>query len=310
MIEDLQISLNKSDFDLFTAELKLAFDNHLQWLSDLNCAMICNKNDINSFCLGEAPHQQCKFGKWYYNNLNPNIVTHPDFILLGEMHVKLHQTVCSLVIDFKKNNTPSVGNYHKFKEAEESFLNELKMLLHDNLEAKVNTDHLTELPNRHALDVILKQEHSRIKRKKCHSSIVILDIDYFKAVNDTYGHKNGDKVLKCMANLLLDNIRDCDFIARYGGEEFIIYFPETDCETAIEIAEKLRALIEAESFTFSTSEQISLTCSFGIAAFTEDISIKHAIADADRALYKAKDQGRNKVVVFKDESPLTGEGGQ
>ncbi len=96
----------------------------------------------------------------------------------------------------------------------------------------------------------------------------------------------------------------------WWGGKFIIHFSEADCETAIEIAEKLRTWIEIESFSFFTNERVSLTCSFGISTFREDILIKHAISDADRALYRAKGEGRNKVVVFNEQNPLTSEVGE
>lgn len=295
---ELQLKLNKKDFKELTQALKLAFDNHLQWLSDLSYAMICQPEKLIEFCCCNKPYHHCNFGKWYYSVNNSDINSHIDFINLGKMHKALHLSVCTLIKEFSEHSKPSKTAYLEFKNIEELFLKEIKSFLHNNLEACVNTDHLTELPNRHALDIILKQEFYRIKRKQYQSSIAMLDIDFFKVINDKYGHSVGDIVLQKLSNLLASNIRNCDFVARYGGEEFIIYFPEIDCDKTFEIAEKLRRLIHQEPIEVSSNKFISLTCSFGIAAFNQSKSIKDSIADADRALYQAKESGRNKVVIY------------
>jgi len=297
MKTELQLTLSQKEFDELTQALKLAFDNHLQWLSDLNYAMICQPEKLTDFCCSDKPHHHCKFGLWYYSVDNNYITEHIDFINLGKKHKELHLSVCILVKEFEDQSKPHKATYLEYKKIEELFLKEIKSFLHSNLEACVNTDHLTKLPNRHALDIILKQEYNLIKRKKYQSSIAMLDIDYFKVINDKYGHGVGDKVLKNFANLLSSNIRNCDFIARYGGEEFIIYFSEISCEATFTIAEKLRNLILQETIKVSGNKLVSLTCSFGIASFNESKSIKKAIADADKALYQAKESGRNKVVI-------------
>jgi diguanylate cyclase (GGDEF)-like protein len=298
MKNELQLSLSQKEFDNLTQALKLAFDNHLQWLSDLNFSMVCEPENLTQFCYCEKPYHTCKFGQWYYSVDNVDIREHIDFINLGKKHKKLHLIVCSLVKEFHENNKPSKTTYLEFKKIEELFLEEFKSFLHSNLSAFNNEDHLTELPNRHALDTILKQEYSQMKRKSYHSSIAILDIDFFKLVNDKYGHNIGDEVLKKFAQLLTTHVRSCDFVARYGGEEFIIYFPNIDCKTAFDIAEKLRELIYQNPIKVSGNKLISLTCSFGIASFNENKPIKQSIADADQALYQAKNSGRNNVVIY------------
>ena len=94
-----------------------------------------------------------------------------------------------------------------------------------------------------------------------------------------------------------DSVRKCDFLARYGGEEFIIFFPKTNCSVSLDIVEKLREKIEGWSFKINDKKNISLTCSFGVSSFNKNISIKKAILNADKALYKAKNAGRNQVVI-------------
>ena len=222
---------------------------------------------------------------------------HIDFINLGKKHKQLHYAACHLVKEFKAQGRPNKTTYLEFKQVEEVFLEEIKNFLHTNLSAFRNTDHLTELPNRHALDILLKQEHSRLLREKKQSSVVMLDLDNFKSINDHYGHSVGDDVLKRFAELLSTNIRQCDFVARYGGEEVLIYFANTDCNATFTIAEKLRILIHQNPIIITENESIKLTCSLGIASFNDSKTIKQSIADADKALYQAKNNGRNTTVI-------------
>jgi len=297
VITDLQLTLGREEFDQLTKSLKVALDNHLDWLSELNFTMICQPENLKDFCNCQKPYRQCKFGLWYYSVDNENIINHPLFEELGREHKVLHRSVCDLVKSAESTAKPEIKVYQYFKEAEYIFLKCLKSILHQSLEANANTDFLTGLPNRQALDLVLKQEHARIKRNKVTGSLLILDIDFFKDVNDTYGHLIGDQVLKIISNLITENVRGCDFTARYGGEEFIIYFPETSSKSTAIIAEKLRSFIEAFQIELKNNTLLNITCSFGISSFVADKAIKQIIANADVALYKAKDEGRNRVII-------------
>ena len=124
-------------------------------------------------------------------------------------------------------------------------------------------------------------------------SIVLLDIDHFKRVNDTYGHDTGDFVLKEITELIRENARISDILARYGGEEFVIILPETDVEGASKQIERMREIIEKTSFDGAGN----LTISAGITSYREGDSCKSMITRADKALYLAKEEGRNRVRV-------------
>jgi diguanylate cyclase (GGDEF)-like protein len=121
----------------------------------------------------------------------------------------------------------------------------------------------------------------------------MFDIDFFKHINDSFGHDVGDKVLKAVAKMVSENIRNTDIFARYGGEEFIIIAPETTKEDAKILAEKLRSLIRNLHF----EEGINVTCSFGVASLEKHDTKETLLKRADEALYEAKKTGRNKVVV-------------
>lgn len=158
------------------------------------------------------------------------------------------------------------------------------------------TDKLTQVFNRVKLDEILDQQEQLFQRYQQRFSIIIIDIDFFKAVNDQFGHQGGDTILIEFANLIRNNIRNTDILGRWGGEEFMLISPKTNSKNAYIQAEKLRKLIE--SFSFPNTG--SLTASFGVAEYQKgSTSIKDLIALADKALYRAKKEGRNRVVQAK-----------
>lgn len=158
------------------------------------------------------------------------------------------------------------------------------------------TDALTGIPNRLAYQERIIQEYARWKRFSTPLALLVWDVDRFKQINDQYGHKAGDKVLKVIAGILADNIRETDFLARYGGEEFILVMTGTTQPAIQEVAEKLRSAIEHCGFHYR-GEAVPITISCGIAEFRTDDSIEAVFDRADRALYRAKDEGRNRCAV-------------
>jgi diguanylate cyclase len=157
-------------------------------------------------------------------------------------------------------------------------------------------DSLTQLPNREAYEQRLSEELSRFRRYQRPASFVVGDIDHFKQVNDTYGHLAGDKVLKVVAKILRQRLRESDFVARYGGEEFALIMPETDPEHALQTVDAIRQAIEQCPFHFKDT-RLAITMSFGITAFSADDDISSLFGRADQALYTAKDSGRNTCIV-------------
>jgi two-component system cell cycle response regulator len=174
----------------------------------------------------------------------------------------------------------------------------IEMTKADNarLEALAHTDALTLVLNRRALVGRLTAEVDRARRYESVVSVLMVDLDHFKGVNDTYGHPVGDQVLRDVAQLLQHEVRSVDIVARYGGEEFIVVLPETSSEGAVVFAERIRERIEARMFE-STGHSLLLTTSIGVATFPSArvASMDDLIARADEALYRAKAEGRNRV---------------
>jgi diguanylate cyclase len=157
-------------------------------------------------------------------------------------------------------------------------------------------DQLTEVRNRMAYDERIEQEHARWKRYQSPLSLIVIDIDLFKKINDNFGHIAGDKVLHTVAQNLQQNIRETDFLARYGGEEFVIIMPDTHAQEGLAVAEKLRAAVEDCGFHYR-GDSVQVTISCGIAEFSHNDTPGKVFEKADAAMYRAKAEGRNRCLV-------------
>ncbi|MBI4238118.1 MAG: GGDEF domain-containing protein [Deltaproteobacteria bacterium] len=161
-------------------------------------------------------------------------------------------------------------------------------------------DELTGLYNRRHFQEVLQIEWKRAVRFHRALSVLMIDVDHFKAYNDTFGHLHGDQVLRHLSEVLRRNLREVDTVARFGGEEFIVLLPDTDRAGALHVGEKLRRLIELERFPVPQEGAVRpLTISAGLAVHPDDAQhIEDLIDHADIALYEAKDTGRNRVVAY------------
>ena len=171
------------------------------------------------------------------------------------------------------------------------------ILLYEENKRLSNTDSLTNLNNRRYFFNTLERDFNVSSRYNKPLSLIMLDIDHFKSVNDKYGHQQGDQVLVDISQILMKGSRSCDFVARFGGEEFIIYYPETGLKGAEEIAERLRKKVE--NYPFGTPKgSIKITASIGVTTLSESITKLHDFIElADQALYQAKSAGRNRVCI-------------
>ena len=167
----------------------------------------------------------------------------------------------------------------------------------EELERLANFDSLTGLPNRRAIFSKLNEQISHTARYKDKLSLSLLDIDFFKRVNDQYGHLIGDDVLASVATLMRQSVRGVDIAGRYGGEEFIIVMPKTDMSSAKVVAERIRETIKAAEMKDSEGNVFSITVSQGLAEWVSGEDENAMISCADDALYKAKENGRDRVEV-------------
>lgn len=220
-----------------------------------------------------------------------------------------------------KNNDIKPGFYNKISNQIRSLVqrmqkdiaeqqNEIENLKGSKaeLENLIIIDELTKISNRRGYRARFDLEIKRIKRRKIPLFLLVIDLDGFKRINDTYGHLVGDKILKTVAQVLKSNIREIDFLARWGGEEFVVLCPETSVAGVASVAEKLRKTIAEHKFTANyrvkgkkeviKKERIHITISLGITEILNRQDAKTAFISAEEAMYQAKEQGKNKVVFY------------
>ncbi|APD92624.1 GGDEF domain-containing protein [Alteromonas mediterranea] len=172
-----------------------------------------------------------------------------------------------------------------------------KEMLKENLERmrQANTDPLTKLPNRRFLEAVFFEKAMQDPAAYFPLSAVVVDIDHFKKINDSYGHDVGDQVLIHVTNLMKEAVRSSDVVARTGGEEFLVLFPHATLTQAVKLAEKMRRLIEERPFVAGDINH-PITASFGVATALTDTNLHASLKQADDNLYKAKNAGRNRVM--------------
>jgi diguanylate cyclase len=165
----------------------------------------------------------------------------------------------------------------------------------EEVSRRARTDALTGLANRRAFDEQLEQLLAHADRFGHSVSLILADVDHFKAVNDTWGHEVGDIVLQSIARTLSDGVRAVDVCSRFGGEEIAILLPQTTLQGAVELADRLRKAVAAKPIAAQGTE-VTVTVSCGVASYPDGVLTKEALfAAADRALYEAKSAGRNCV---------------
>ena len=218
---------------------------------------------------------------------------------------------CRSIVLFKLDEGTQGGLVFSFKEdmdkVNESYLKILCQHIVGTIKLShlASTDPLTGIPNRRMLEIDMKNYGRLAKRYNKLLSLVMLDIDNFKSVNDTYGHAAGDEVLKKIANLIKESIRETDRVYRYGGEEFAILCPETDKEGAYELSERIRERIKNTKIEVDKDRYVYITVSLGVANFPEDASDpEELLTVADISLYRAKSEGKDKTVILLGSSDM------
>lgn len=169
----------------------------------------------------------------------------------------------------------------------------IKFIIQDRIEKQASFDNLTGLLNRNHLEYLYNKKIKESKSTLENIAVLLLDIDHFKKINDTFGHDVGDTVLKGIAGSIKNCSRDSDLIFRYGGEEFLLFTSYKHVSDLIKFAERIREIIEVEKYIES-----AITISIGVALVTDKLSMKEIIVHADTALYQAKENGRNQVVFY------------
>ena len=228
----------------------------------------------------------------------------PDYKHTLHLPIVIGDKVRGLIHLARRTNEPfNTSDLDSTSQFTGIFITSIKnALIHKRTEKLAFTDPLTELFNHRYFQETLSHEFTRAKRYTKPLSLMLIDIDFFKRFNDTYGHLVGDKVLRHVATVFKKSVREqIDTVARYGGEEFAVILPETSIEGASRFAERIRAAVE-ESRVIDEDRELSITLSIGVACtkITNCEKPSDLIEASDLALYKAKDTGRNRVTTFKE----------
>jgi len=227
------------------------------------------------------------FKKWTYMNIISCLIITSSFLLVIKNSTVLHYT---LICFWLASTVIGILAYYI-----SNYMNTSIKLL-TRLEQESSKDFLTGLNNVRQFDNSLNQSFLNVKDKNEHLSILIIDIDFFKKVNDTYGHLAGDSVLQQLGTVLSSSSRSFDIVSRIGGEEFSVILPDCPKQQAIEVAERLRVAVEIHEFILPDKIKINICISIGAATYPDNVSdLTCLVKQADNALYAAKHSGRNKV---------------
>jgi diguanylate cyclase (GGDEF)-like protein len=258
---------------------------HLNIKNKLYRSLFSGKNQVEI-----KSAEECEFAEWLKDSLI-DLVNDKNIIKeIESLHEKFH-LIAQKILKGKDNFT-KVLLLRDLEDASLKLIYLLNKIYTENLSHIAIYDKLTQVYNRILLDSILYKLAKYSKRHKLPISIIMLDIDNFKGINDTYGHLEGDRVLKVVASIIKSSIRESDYIFRYGGEEFLILLPNTDINGAVVVGEKIRRNIE--NFDFCLDRKITISC--GIKQIENFDNPYLDIEQADKYLYVAKKTGKNRCI--------------
>jgi diguanylate cyclase len=205
-----------------------------------------------------------------------------------------------------KMNTKIIHNLNNEIGSATNFIDKLENQLNAAKETNL-TDELTAVGNRKGYVQTINKERNSWLTSQNSLILILIDVDRFKGINDNFGHSIGDQVLKSLVQIIKNNVRSSDYISRYGGDEFIIILPETDLNKAIDITKKIRNVVNSLKFELrKKSKVLKITCSYGISNFTDKThNTIDVFNNTDGALYQAKENGRNAIVVFSEDKFIT-----
>ena len=288
-----------SDEELWAAlrQLEQSIYNHERWHKDLTRTIIC-RLPYDYHDVAENAHRQCHFGQWYYNNLSQNLRDYSAFVAIEIEHERMHQLAAQLLRASANEVSVSPNEYDHFCDALDRLRLQLLTLKREIEDSLYNRDPLTGAESRIGMLTKVREMLELVKRRVQQCCIAIMDLDHFKAINDTYGHAIGDHVLSTSVRYVKENLRPYDKVFRYGGEEFLISLPDSDLQDCPGgDRRRIREGLAAAALAHDGPEPIFATASFGITLLDPDPSVEKSIDRADKAMYAAKTAGRNRTCI-------------
>ena len=279
------------------AQVDQALFNHEQWSEAIYSTLICHGPPDDRDLDPEA-HRKCRFGQWYYGVGTVTLHEHPGFVEIAAEHERMHQFAAALLRASTGQVPISLHDYERFLATMKRMRLEALTLKHELEDALFNLDPLTSAANRFGMLTQLREQRELVKRQVYSCSIAMMDIDNFKAVNDTYGHGVGDQVLIAFSGYAMTHLRPYDKFFRYGGEEFLICAPNMDLAASKQRLKRLREELASLPFRAEGRPDFHVTVSLGLTLLDPDVPVEQSIDRADKALYAAKAAGRNNLVVW------------
>jgi diguanylate cyclase len=291
------LNITRQELQATLQQLEQAIYNHEQWSKDIARSIICRLPYDNRDIADDA-HRHCRFGQWYYGSPPQALRDHSAFVAIETEHRRLHQLGTRLLLAVTNEALGSPKDYDSFTNAADRLHLEIYSLKQELEELLNNRDVLTGAENRMGMLTRLRELRELVKRGVQECSIVIMDLDHFKTVNDTYGHLVGDQVLVAWVSYIKQHLRPYDRVYRYGGEEFLLSFPSTNLQTVADIIERIRNGLSSVDIGADETKPIMVTASFGITMLDPSVSVEESINRADMALYAAKKAGRNRSCIW------------
>jgi diguanylate cyclase len=293
-----------AELHVLISNLDQAIYNHDRWYEALIATLMCHlpydEDDVH-----EESFHRCRFGQWLYSEGHRLLNDHASYAAIEGEHRRMHQLVTRLLLTAAEGTPIRVQDYELFTSAVKSLRLETTTLKRELEDLLSHVDPLTGVNSRTLLLTVLRELHALVKRKVMPCSVVMMDLDHFKTINDTYGHQAGDRVLIDSAKYVMQHLRPYDKIFRYGGEEFVLTLQNESSEVALGTVTHLREGL-AKMPVHHNGMVIGVTASFGVAQLGSDYSVEQSLDHADQALYAAKSGGRNRAEIWKAMVPPVG----
>ena len=300
-IDDL-LSVNNlrlsSIADLLEKNIIMHYESHLLWLNEL--AKHIKEEQKDGFPQLDA--KLCAFGTWLSNDAKTLIQNNSKFMIIDQLHINLHLLARKIFTHLNTNEHHILMTYlEKCEFISLSIGTELALIDNVLMNRRVTKDSLTGALNRNGLNNVFESQYELSLATNNPFILAMCDLDFFKNINDSYGHIAGDKMLESFVNIVKLNIRNSDVIIRYGGEEFVIILPAVNSKKGFEVLENIRKGFESYILKFD-SHLIKTTVSIGMIEIKPQHNYKQSFAEqyimmADKQLYSAKENGRNRVEV-------------
>lgn len=286
-----------TEVENFVAELDAAVEAHLNWTRRvMRCAVL--HTSPGEDVLNPLAHTICRFGRWFDSRQSDfeKISTQNTQRLLA-VHQSMHDAIRAICADVLAGQPGQNTNLDVFEQTQAELIKLLANFKTQFIATAARHDHLTGLPLRYGLEEEFIQLQKLCQRNKSLLYVVMIDVDHFKRINDTYGHSVGDIALRHLADTLKRNIRPSEPLYRFGGEEFLLLMQTQSHEEAASAAERLINVIRGAPVIIPQSQSLALTATMGLSLVKECEELSGVIERADRALYAGKDAGRDRYVI-------------